>query len=130
MHIGRMMITAAIAVTVASPVVAETKWDLPLVWPADNYISVETQKFADAVKTATKGEVVITLHAGGSLGYKGPDMFSAVRDGLVPIGDMLLQQQVGDGACGLNAASTPGPECLTGPWRWQHRHQTAGIGGR
>ncbi|HRP79842.1 MAG TPA: TRAP transporter substrate-binding protein [Aquamicrobium sp.] len=94
-HFG---LAAAIALTAATPVLAETAWDLPLAWPAENYISVNAQKFADEVKTATDGEVAITIHPGGSLGFKGPEMFSAVRDGLVPIGDMLLQQQTGDNA--------------------------------
>lgn len=80
----------------ATPAVAQTNWDLPLAWPADNYITKNEQRFADEVKAATNGEVAITLHPGGSLGFKGPEMFSAVRDGLVPIGDMLLNQQVGE----------------------------------
>lgn len=78
------------------PAAAQTTWDLPLAWPAGNYISVDAQKFADVVATETAGKVKITTHPGGSLGFKGPEMFAAVRDGLVPISDMLLQQQVGD----------------------------------
>lgn len=80
----------------ALPAFAETEWDLPLSWPAENYISVNAKAFADAVAEATGGSVKITTHTGGSLGFKGPEMFSAVRDGLVPISDMLLQQQAGD----------------------------------
>lgn len=89
------MAVAAASIT-ASPTFAETQWDLPLAWPAENYITKNVQQFADAVKEATNGDVVITLHPGGSLGYKGPEMLSAIRDGLVPIGDMLMNQQVGD----------------------------------
>ncbi|MGP9590373.1 TRAP transporter substrate-binding protein [Halomonas sp. AOP42-B2-16] len=80
----------------AVPAVAQTSWDLPLVWPAENYITVNAYRFAEEVANVTDGEVTITIHPGGSLGFRGPDMFSAVRDGLVPIGDMLLQQQTGD----------------------------------
>lgn len=75
---------------------AQANWDLPLAWPAENYIVKNAQRFAEDVREATGGEVNITLHPGGSLGFKGPEMFSAVRDGLVPIGDMLLNQQVGE----------------------------------
>jgi len=75
---------------------AATNWDLPLAWPADNYIVKSVDKFSQAAKEATNGELMITLHPGGSLGFKGPEMFSAVRDGLVPIGDMLLNQQSGE----------------------------------
>jgi len=89
-----MAVAAASVMT--TPTFAETQWDLPLAWPAENYITKNVQQFADIVKEATNGDVVITLHPGGSLGYKGPEMLSAVRDGLVPIGDMLMNQQVGD----------------------------------
>jgi TRAP-type C4-dicarboxylate transport system substrate-binding protein len=87
---------AMLSLGVAHTASAETKWDLPLAWPANNYIVQSAQRFADEVKSNTGGEVVITLHPGGSLGYKGPEMLSAVRDGLVPIGDMLINLQVGD----------------------------------
>ena len=89
-------LVSALALGVAAPAMAQTAWDLPVVWPAENYITVNTQRFAEEVAAVTDGEVRITIHPGGSLGFKGPDMFSAVRDGLVPIGDMLLQQQTGD----------------------------------
>lgn len=94
----KLSFVSAFAVMAAIPVLAQTNWDLPLVWPAENYITVNAKRFADEVSAVTNGEVSITIHAGGSLGFKGPDMFSAVRDGLVPIGDMLLQQQTGDNA--------------------------------
>lgn len=95
----RAPIKAAAAIVfagLATPALAETHWDLPLTWAPDNYMVQNARKFADAVKEATGGEVVITLHPGGSLGYKGPEMLGAVRDGLVPIGDVFLNQQVGD----------------------------------
>ncbi|MCA0850605.1 TRAP transporter substrate-binding protein [Salipiger thiooxidans] len=87
--------TIMLATLAAGPVAAEN-WDLPLAWPAENYISVAAGTFADDVQDATEGRVEITLHPGGALGFKGPEMLGAVRDGLVPIGDMLLNQQVGD----------------------------------
>ena len=89
-------VAAMLSLGTATTASAETKWDLPLAWPAGNYIVQSAQRFADEVKSATGGEIVITLHPGGSLGFKGPEMLGAVRDGLVPIGDMLLNQQVGE----------------------------------
>ncbi len=85
----------AIAVLAASPTFAEN-WDLPLAWPADNFISVSASTFAQEVADVTEGRVSITTHPGGSLGFKGPEMLGTVRDGIVPIGDLLLPQQVGD----------------------------------
>jgi len=75
---------------------AKETWDLPLAWPQGNFHVQNAQIFADEVKKLTDGEVVINIHPGGSLGYKGPEMLGAIRDGLVPIGDVLLNQQVGE----------------------------------
>ncbi|MBT9386176.1 TRAP transporter substrate-binding protein [Pseudooceanicola sp. CBS1P-1] len=87
----------ALALLTASPslALAET-WDLPLAWPDDNYISVSAGTFADDVRKATDGRVDMVLHTGGSLGFKGPEMLGTIRDGLVPVGDMLLNQQIGE----------------------------------
>ena len=38
----------------------------------------------------------ITVKAGGQLGFKGPEHLRAVRDGLVPMADVLNIQQIGD----------------------------------
>ncbi len=75
---------------------AATNWDLPMAWPDGNFHVENAKRFAEEVERATDGEVVITVHPGGSLGFKGPEMLRAVRDGLVPIGDVLLNQQVGE----------------------------------
>ncbi len=90
-----LAVSATLFLAGAGAASAATSWDLPLAWPAGNYIVKEVQRFAEEVKKATDGEVVITTHPSGSLGFKGPEMLAAVRDGLVPIGDMLLNQQVG-----------------------------------
>jgi TRAP-type C4-dicarboxylate transport system substrate-binding protein len=90
-----LAVSATLLFTGAGMASAATTWDLPLAWPAGNYIVKEVQRFAEEVKKATNGEVVINTHPSGSLGFKGPEMLAAVRDGLVPIGDMLLNQQVG-----------------------------------
>lgn len=75
---------------------AETAWDLPLAWPAGNFHVKNAEIFAEKVAEVTGGEVQITVHPGGSLGFKGPEMLKSIRDGLVPIGDVLLNQQVGE----------------------------------
>lgn len=79
-----------------STALAETAWDMSVVWPEGNFHTQNALAFAEAVKEATEGEVVITVHSGGALGIKGPEGMAAVRDGLVPIADILLNQQVGE----------------------------------
>ena len=54
------------------------------------------RKYAEAVEKATGGDIVINLRPGGALGFKGPEQMRAVRDGLVPMADILTSQQIGD----------------------------------
>jgi TRAP-type transport system periplasmic protein len=75
---------------------AKTSWNANSVWPPKNQHSVGLEEFAKKVKTATKGELDITVHSGGALGYKGPELLKVVRDGLVPVSDMLISGVAGD----------------------------------
>ena len=70
--------------------------DLATVWPDGNFHTTNAKAFAEEVGKATGGEVKITVQAGGSLGFKGPEQLRAVRDGLVPLADILNIQQIGD----------------------------------
>lgn len=89
--------TAVCALSLASTAaLAETVWDMSVVWPEGNFHTQNAMAFAQAVNEATDGEVTITVHSGGALGIKGPEGMAAVRDGLVPIADVLLNQQVGE----------------------------------
>ena len=87
---------ALLSASLASTALAETEWDLPLAWPDGNFHVENARTFAKVVGQVTGGEVTINIHPGGSLGFKGPEMLNAVGDGLVPVGEMLLNQQVGE----------------------------------
>ena len=80
----------------AQPVVAQTKLDLSTVWPEANFHTQNAMRYAEEVKKATNGSVEIIVKAGGQLGFKGPEHLRAVRDGIVPMADILNIQQVGD----------------------------------
>lgn len=75
---------------------AATTMNLSDVLPDSNFMVRNAKRFADAVEKATNGDVVIGIKAGGSLGFKGPEQMRAVRDGLVPMADILTSQQIGD----------------------------------
>ena len=75
---------------------APVKWVANSVWPPANHHSVGLTEFAKRAKEATKGKVEITVQTGGALGYKGPELLKAVRDGLVPMSDMLTSGVAGD----------------------------------
>src|SRR5215211_6154435 len=72
------------------------KLPLATVWPDGNFHTINAKKFAEEVKTGTSGAVEIDVKSGGQLGFKGPEQLRAVRDGLVPMADILNIQQIGD----------------------------------
>ena len=48
--------------------------------PDGNFMVAANKQFADAVAAATNNDVQIVIHAGGGLGFNGPDLMRAVRD--------------------------------------------------
>jgi TRAP-type C4-dicarboxylate transport system substrate-binding protein len=66
--------------------------------PDGNFMVQNAKRFADEVAKQTNGDVVINVRPGGSLGFKGPEQLRAVRDGMVPMADILLSQQIGEDA--------------------------------
>jgi TRAP-type C4-dicarboxylate transport system substrate-binding protein len=66
--------------------------------PDGNFMVQNAKRFADEVAKQTSGEVIINVRPGGSLGFKGPEQLRAVRDGMVPMADILLSQQIGEDA--------------------------------
>jgi TRAP-type C4-dicarboxylate transport system substrate-binding protein len=80
----------------ARPATAAVQLDLATVWPDGNFHTTNAKRFAEEVGKVTGGEVKIVVQSGGSLGFKGPEQLRAVRDGLVPMADILNIQQIGD----------------------------------
>lgn len=70
--------------------------DLSLPWSLTEFHTVNAQRFAEHVRAATEDRVKIMIHAGASLGIKGPDGLRAVSDGVVPMAEMAGFMQVGD----------------------------------
>lgn len=92
-----LMLTGLIfALTLVSPAMAKTKWDLHLNYPAGNFHSQGAQKFADEVAKATNGELEIVLHAGASLGFKGPELLKAVAEGQLAVAEIPTGMVEGD----------------------------------
>lgn len=80
---------AVVAASAATPALAQTKWDLPAAYPADNPHSVNLIQFAKDVEKATNGKLVITVHPGASL-FKAPDIKRAVQTGQAQVGEVLI----------------------------------------
>ena len=77
------------ALLAAAPASAQTKWNLPAAYPADNPHSENLALFAKDVETATGGKLQITVHPGASL-FKAPDIKRAVQTGQAQMGEILL----------------------------------------
>jgi TRAP-type C4-dicarboxylate transport system substrate-binding protein len=75
---------------------AATRWVANSVWPPNNHQSIGLVEFAEKINEDTNGELNIVVETGGALGYKGPELLKAVRDGLVPLSDMLVSGVAGD----------------------------------
>lgn len=62
-------------------------WNLANAYSADSIHGEGNAVFAEALSRNTDGEITVTVHAGGSLGYASADHFDAVADGAVEIAD-------------------------------------------
>jgi TRAP-type C4-dicarboxylate transport system substrate-binding protein len=80
----------------AGDVLAKTKWDMHLNYPAGNFHSKGAQRFADRVKAATNGELEIVLHPGAALGFKGPELLRAVSERQLAIAEVPTGMVEGD----------------------------------
>lgn len=77
------------ALLAALPAAAQTKWNLPAGYPADNPHSENLVLFAKDVEAATGGKLQITVHPNASL-FKAPDIKRAVQTGQAQMGELLL----------------------------------------
>jgi TRAP-type C4-dicarboxylate transport system substrate-binding protein len=68
---------------------AQTTWNLPAGYPANNPHSENLVAFAKDVETATNGKLKITVHANASL-FKAPEIKRAVATGQAQMGEVLL----------------------------------------
>jgi TRAP-type transport system periplasmic protein len=75
---------------------AQTTWDVSLPWGPSEFHTLNARKFADEVKKATNGQVVMTIHPGGALGVRANESVRAVEDGSVPMAEYGAFQNVGE----------------------------------
>ncbi len=91
MMLRRSLLLAAFAAAAlaAQPAMAQTKWNLPAAYPADNPHSENLVLFAKDVAAATGDKLQITVHPAASL-FKAPDIKRAVQTGQTQIGEVLI----------------------------------------
>src|SRR5690349_14651450 len=86
---NRLALALALGLVVALPSVAQTKWDLPSAYPANNFHTENLQQFANDVDKASGGKLKIQLHPNASL-FKAPEIKRAVQGGQAQAGEILL----------------------------------------
>jgi len=85
----RLLAGAGATLALAATVSAQTKWDLPAAYPANNYHTENLTQFAADVDKAGGGKLKITVHANASL-FKAPEIKRAVQGGQAQIGEILM----------------------------------------
>jgi TRAP-type transport system periplasmic protein len=80
----------------ALPALAQTRWDLPTAYPANNFHTENLQQFVSDVDKATGGKLKIQLHPNASL-FKAPEIKRAVQGGQAQAGEILLVNFENDG---------------------------------
>ena len=68
---------------------AQTKWDLPTAYPANNFHTENIAQFVKDVDAATGGKLKIQVHDNASL-FKAPEIKRAVQGGQAQAGEFLM----------------------------------------
>ena len=89
MKFTKIALLTAVACAAAGPALAQTKWNLPAAYPADNPHSVNLIQFAKDVSAATGDKLQITVHPAASL-FKAPEIKRAVQTGQAQVGEVLI----------------------------------------
>jgi TRAP-type C4-dicarboxylate transport system substrate-binding protein len=88
-HWTKLSLGLAGALLMSLPAAAQTKWNLPAAYPADNFHSENLGLFAKDVGEATGGKLQITVHPNASL-FKAPEIKRAVQTGQAQIGEVII----------------------------------------
>lgn len=81
----------ALSALVATGAVADTvKWDLANEYGKSSIMGVGDEVFIQEVEAASDGQIRITAHYDGSIGYRSADQFDAVGSGAIEIADTVM----------------------------------------
>jgi TRAP-type C4-dicarboxylate transport system substrate-binding protein len=86
---NRLLAPLVLGLALALPAAAQTKWDVPTAYPANNFHTENLQQFANDVDKASGGKLKIQLHPNASL-FKAPEIKRAVQGGQAQAGEILL----------------------------------------
>jgi TRAP-type C4-dicarboxylate transport system substrate-binding protein len=82
-------LAAATVALLTLPCGAQTRWNLPAAYPAENLHTENLNAFVKEIAEATGGKLQITVHPNASL-FKAPEIKRAVQTGQAQIGEVLI----------------------------------------
>ncbi len=88
----KCVLVFVVLVLSAFPVSAEKtiKMNLNAIYGSTSFHTEGAMEFVKRVEKYSNGTVQITVHPGGSLGFKGPELLKIVKDAQVPMSDILM----------------------------------------
>jgi len=81
-----ILIFSALSLSADEPV----KMDLNAIYEAESFHTQGAVDFSILVEKYSKGSVKIMVYPDGALGFKGPELLKVVKDGQVPMSDILM----------------------------------------
>ena len=86
---NRLLAPLVLGLALALPAAAQTRWDVPTAYPANNFHTENLQQFANDVDKVTGGKLKLQIHPNASL-FKAPEIKRAVQGGQAQAGEILL----------------------------------------
>jgi len=78
------------SVTVVPANAQSVRWDMPNEYPATSPQGETDQFFSQRLSELSQGDIKITHHFGGALGFRSKDQLDAVADGAVPVANTFI----------------------------------------
>jgi len=85
-----LVMTATCMVFASTALARDMKMNCNAVYSSTSIHTQGAMKFAELAKEYSDGSIQITVHPGGSLGFKGSELLKAVKDASVPMSDILM----------------------------------------
>ncbi len=85
-----IMLSLIACLTLPASAEETMKLDLNAIYGTTSFHTQGAMEFANLVKKYSDSSVLITVHPGGSLGFKGQELLKVVKDGQVPMSDILM----------------------------------------
>ncbi|MFK4765418.1 TRAP transporter substrate-binding protein [Desulfobaculum sp. SPO524] len=86
----RILLVLCLLLIAAPASAATVRMNCNAIYGPNNFHTKGAVSFAEKAKKYTDATVVIEVHPGGSLGFKGPELLKAVKDGTLPMSDILM----------------------------------------